>query len=894
MSFLFEETNLWKRTLALDESDDDTKKKAKERLRTAFFQMRSRVEDLVKHIPSDCKGLTVHDITHLDALWEVADQIAGDEFFLTPAEAFVLGGAILLHDSGMTIAAFPGGIAEIVDDVTWKDTAHYVLRNRGISSPTKTQIENPPAEHKQEILFSVLRALHAKRAEQLPFVPWSIPGAGSNSLYLLEDTDLRNAYGRSIGRIAHSHHWSIDKVASLNHTAGVAPQLPPAWTLDEVKVACLLRCADAAHIDHRRAPLMLYALTQPRGISSAHWAFQTKINKPTTRGDTLVYSAGVEFPASEVGAWWICYDTIKMINDELAASSALLQDLNLPTFAIRRVYGADSPETLATQIRPTDWRPVNAEIRVSDPIGLANTLGGSSLYGDDPFVGVRELIQNAVDAVRARRAYERRPDDWGEVRVTIEKTSLSEGELWLHVDDTGIGMSERVMVGPLIDFGRSFWNSTLLRDEFPGLESKHPRVVGKYGIGFFSTFLLGNRVRVVSKRFDAAQDSARALEFESLATRPILRTVPISELRQDFSTRVSVRLEDAKKLNHTRERSAHYYWRRPNIAPPSLADRISQLILAVDVKVIVDDQLNDQSIVHDANWIASDAHQFLKRLHSTAFGKAHAKNIADRYAPTLTVLQSEDGTVYGRAALQITNESSVEGGFVAAGGFVYAAGSSSIDAPFVGIVMGEPMGAARTAAIADIPPEVVSAWATDQAQRCDQSKFRIESLMALARRIVHLGGQPKSLPVCFFGGKLVTLTALEHALQQCQEVLIPLRTRYDEDWEPRNVQGLTTQFFVRSVQANVAVACINESTEALFGDKVAARNFKRGSDSTISASQIKETRWAAAVNPLDDIAARVWGHAPLIKLEEGRIFTDQKFDDQESVWVIVIARNSAS
>ena len=84
---------------------------------------------------------------------------------------------------------------------------------------------------------------------------------------------------------------------------------------------------------------------------------------------------------------------------------------------------------------------MEARIKVSDPINLALTLGGRNLYGRSAFAAIRELLQNAVDAVRARRRYEGREAKWGEVRLLIEQIG---DEVWLHVDDTGIGMSERV------------------------------------------------------------------------------------------------------------------------------------------------------------------------------------------------------------------------------------------------------------------------------------------------------------------------------------------------------------------------------------------------------------------------------------------------------------------
>jgi hypothetical protein len=203
---------------------------------------------------------------------------------------------------------------------------------------------------------------------------------------LLEVEHLRAAYGRSIGRIAHSHHWDIERVNSeLRQTVGAATDLPTEWTTNERKIACLLRCADAAHIDHRRAPSMLYTLSRPKGDSDKHWRFQNKLNKATRRGDALLYSSGQDFEIEEAPAWWLCFDTIKMIDKELSQSNALIQDIGVSPFAASRVFGAESPRILAGQIRPNGWRPVDAEIRVTDPANLARTLGGQNLYGSGSF-----------------------------------------------------------------------------------------------------------------------------------------------------------------------------------------------------------------------------------------------------------------------------------------------------------------------------------------------------------------------------------------------------------------------------------------------------------------------------------------------------------------------------
>src|SRR3546814_4635789 len=86
--------------------------------------MRTRASALVAKIAGDLPHMTVHDVTHLDALWEMASIATGESFDLNPAEAFVFGGAILLHDAAMTLAAFPGGIVELREQTEWRSEEH--------------------------------------------------------------------------------------------------------------------------------------------------------------------------------------------------------------------------------------------------------------------------------------------------------------------------------------------------------------------------------------------------------------------------------------------------------------------------------------------------------------------------------------------------------------------------------------------------------------------------------------------------------------------------------------------------------------------------------------------------------------------------------------------------
>jgi hypothetical protein len=109
--FSFEKTSLWRESFGNRKFRGEND--AIRVLRESLLNIRARAEHLVSLIRRDIPGLTVHDVTHLDALWETASLIAGDGYPLNPAEAFVFGGSVLLHDAAMTLGAYPGGLLRL-------------------------------------------------------------------------------------------------------------------------------------------------------------------------------------------------------------------------------------------------------------------------------------------------------------------------------------------------------------------------------------------------------------------------------------------------------------------------------------------------------------------------------------------------------------------------------------------------------------------------------------------------------------------------------------------------------------------------------------------------------------------------------------------------------------
>ena len=286
----------------------------------------------------------------------------------------------------------------------------------------------------------------------------------------MKTSDLRAYYGSLIGQIAHSHNWNVhiltQKFAS---TLGAFGGMPAKWTVDAIKVALLLRCEDAAHIDHRRAPRFLLALSKPTGIAFTYWSFQTKLAKSHLNNNKLIYTSTSAFSLEQAVAWTLCWEVLRMIDRELSDSSDILTE-NTNGFQAIGVLGAKSVSAAKEHIRTEGWQPVSTDLHVSDVPRLAKTLGGRDLYSHE-FAPIRELIQNAADTIEARAALDNHfPIELGEIIVRIVPMPASD-QIKVEIDDYGIGMSEKTLTGALLDFDRSFWRSDAAREEFPGLPS---------------------------------------------------------------------------------------------------------------------------------------------------------------------------------------------------------------------------------------------------------------------------------------------------------------------------------------------------------------------------------------------------------------------------------------
>jgi len=760
----FRQTWLWRQAFQTPRSDSTTEEQ--EFFRSQYLSIRERAAQLVSRIAVDLPGMTVHDISHLDALWDTASSVAEGAVNVNPAEAFVLGASILLHDAAMSLAAYPGGLAEVRTTIAWKDAVASLALASEESGGESFDIENPPSEVVQRIVPDVLRRLHAQRAEELAEQAWH--GANGSQVHLIEDSELRRFYGPTIGQIAHSHWWSIQKVEQeLSEDLGALANRT-LNRVDRVKLACLLRVADALHLDSRRAPRFLRAITNPTGISALHWAFQERLARPHIELDAVVFTTGQPFGREDAEAWWLAYDTLNSVDRELHDVDLLLQGRGREVLKARRVKGAGSPEILARSVQTRGWRPVDARLQVSDVPRIVENLGGAKLYGNDPTVALRELVQNAADAVQARRKFQKRSADWGLITVSLHEDLDG---VWLVVEDNGIGMSEQVLTGPLLDFGTSFWRSPLAMEEFPGLIAAGMHAIGRFGIGFFSVFMLGPIVRVYSRRCDKGQETGRLLEFRGgTSTRPILSPVPGEPVPIDGGTRVEVLLRD-DPYQKGGLLSVNAYGKQTM----SLATLLGAVAPNLDVAIVTKVKESTQLVARPGDWLKISAFDLLRRLNPNAEGTQADAPKSDR--ALMQPIEGAENQLFGRAFISPSRYFfSADGGCVTISG-LRAARLHNAE----GVLLGEAVTAARDAAQPLATKEALVQWASKQAELIAASIKDEERQARSAEVVLECGGEIGNLKFIKWGTDWLTTSEFENRLHASTEIAISFDGEFDYD-----------------------------------------------------------------------------------------------------------------
>lgn len=514
---LFKENNIWKKTEDICPSNQEL----------AFLEkMCEKAVDLMKTVRDTFPEYTLHDGTHISNVLRLMEMLLGEEGIenLSLGECEMLLLSACYHDVGMCY--FPemkekelknARFQRYLDDNSW---ANLLVKDQ----MAKNNIIPENVKH------DFFRSIHHMRVAE--FLPEKLDCLHIRRDYLI--------------KVCQSHGEDITKLQALEYDSY--------GETDCYFCAVILRLADVLDFDRTRTPEVLY-----------HFQNIKKNESPVTRREWLKHmsSQGFKFchrAQEEISFHAVCDDMqieheigqfIDYIEQELKDCKK-----NLCRYGHNRWKGFYIPEKVVKNIERNGYRTGEYCLTL-DAERVLQLLVGNDLYASDT-VFIREIVQNAFDAVYARKLFDEKYEcESLDAHIRISGWYDTEGKQWVRIDDFGIGMTAEMILEYFLKVGRSFYQSDVFK-----IKSREHRngfiPISKFGIGILSCFLNGDRMEIATRHCNNGNGIRFSMTgirgYYSIAEEeqgdkgipmPSVKNDEISNFRQTPGTSIAVKLKEA-------------------------------------------------------------------------------------------------------------------------------------------------------------------------------------------------------------------------------------------------------------------------------------------------------------------------------------------------------------
>ena len=463
---------------------------------------------------------------------DTAEEIITEDSWeiLTPEDIYVLTSSIFLHDCAMhlnkaalwnliTSDIYNGVLVgfsmedewsarwdKFTSDVKKFDESDYIKFFGEDKSVELPEIGSTSMTDEQKVIIGdFVRQYHACIAQVI-----STHGMPSKSgPHQLFDKEFKYLNELS-GLIARSHNHSLRTVVDLlKGRSREHRKTHPTYLMG------VLRVADYLQFQSDRTPKILFdTMSFCSPISISEWKKHLAVistNDAHADEELLFVEAFPDDAKTLVGIKNLLaglqreLDEFWAVNGEIYSRYPKLQKLSI---MFRRVKSNIDNEFDYVQENYKQYHPEILSIKADDQKLFPLLI--KPLYGDHPKVGLRELLQNSLDASNERFCLESssQPND-KEVPLSIS-IELNFDNNTLTIKDHGIGMDVDVIKGYFLKIGSSYRTSESWKSKFTQEGNSQVPRTGKFGIGMLAGFLIGHKIDVQTKRFDS---SARAVSF---------------------------------------------------------------------------------------------------------------------------------------------------------------------------------------------------------------------------------------------------------------------------------------------------------------------------------------------------------------------------------------------
>ena len=461
------------------------------------------IKDITDPLKYKYKGIfsdyTQHDIQHSYRILEHIDELIKSNKKINDSERFITICVSLLHDIGM----FP--CDKICEKIIKGELSFN--NNKFINGTTNE------SDFDKQKFENYIRKYHAQISAEI-----------IDNLKLFKDEF--SVYKNLIKKICQSHNEDINWIESnIEKDSWIKKDKINCWY-----IACLLRIGDILEIDDRSSPKSLYNYITLSIESKTEWDKHFAINnykkifnygKDTSK--EKIKEIRFDGTSDDEKVYRNILNYFDNIEKELIGTNEITKkynDINYNLIFYPKINNKINPEGFI-------YDDYKIEL---DYKNITQILMGEKIYGDKK-LGVRELIQNAIDACRLRKI-KNSENYTPEINIKINQDTVI-------IKDNGIGMNNYIIKHHFLNVANSYYQS----DEFKN-SNQNFNSIGQFGIGFLSSFMLSSIIKIKTR--DIKSDKIFLIKMEKGE-----KFVSISEEKKDlvfFGTEIYLKKVDVGKI----------------------------------------------------------------------------------------------------------------------------------------------------------------------------------------------------------------------------------------------------------------------------------------------------------------------------------------------------------
>ena len=504
---------------------------------------------------------TDHSIKHIEAVISTAENLIPEKtlFKLSDMDLFTLLLAILYHDLAMhiTVEGFQTLLnsREVICEIDGKTLYSYAQEFiEEISKYTDEEYKNRIGYHQGARVTSItempedinlsrefIRRHHHRIAHYIAIK--GFPAAQNE--WICCEQKIYTIYHELAGFIARSHGMNLRETFKYLEEEYYEDWKTPR-NVYAIYLMIILRISDYLHITNDRVNPYRLRLSN----------FKSKRSEIEHKKHLCTYESHSQYDSPQILYITCEPDELTLFIEMNNLLDDIQKELDISWAVLGEVYGKSDFDIcirrIHSNIKTNKWLekqkfvPEIVHFNI-DPKVMSLLI--APLYGSNPSFGIRELLQNATDACRQRVVYDKEYEPIVNIKFEIDTEN---DENYIVIQDNGIGMNLKIIREYFLRIGKPYTES----DEWNNVRDKDSEVIknGRFGVGILSSFLLGDKISVKTRRYPVNIDEkSKVLKFSTGLYDEYINIIK-EDAKDFYGTEIRIKINKNTKWainNHT-------------------------------------------------------------------------------------------------------------------------------------------------------------------------------------------------------------------------------------------------------------------------------------------------------------------------------------------------------